>query len=906
MLRVFLSRVLDVLLHRRREGRLSQEVEAHLDLLTEEYVARGLSREDAQYAAQRAFGGVERIKTIHREQRALPLFDNLFQDIRFAIRLLAKERRFTLTAVLALALGIGANTAIFSLVDSLVLRPLPVKDPVQLAIVADSHDTSRKARSYAVWQALWSRRAIFDGVLAWSHARFNLVHGGETELADGLCASASTFETLGVRALLGRMFTQHDDVRGGGPDGPVAVISHGFWQRHFGGASNAVGQTLMLGGVPFTVVGVTPPTFFGLEVGRPFDIAIPLGAEPLLMGAETALDSRSTRWLTLMVRLRPDQSLDEAVTALRGVQPQIREESLPEDFGAADRATYLTAPLTLVPSSTGASPLRERYQRPLLTILALVAIVLLIACANVANLLLARAAARRHEWSVRLAMGASRWRLARQLIVESVLLSSAAALLGAAMAPWASRVLVNELSTRTNRVFLDLTPDGRVLLFTIAVTAITALLFGTVPALRAAGTAPIDALKAHGRTIVGRGRLSMAHGLVVVQVALCVVLLVGAGLFIRTFTALANRDLGFDREPILIVDVSALRTTIGETERLSAYGQLRERVLTVPGVANAAVSLETPLTGGTWDSKVNVSNSAHVPNAQSRAGFNAVSPGWFATFGVPMLAGRDVSDDDQAPTAPVIIVNEAFARRFFNSASPLGQTVAIQYGDTTMPAREIVGLVADAVDAVDASAREQAPPTVYVPLAQFALPSSQVPIGAFVIVRASLGSPALLARGVGAAIADVNRDFALTFLPFIDQVNAALVRERIVAMLATAFGVLALLLAGLGLYGVTSYAVARRRPEIGVRLALGARPSAVVSLVLSRVFSLIGIGVLTGLGLSLWMTQFVATLLFGLEPRDPATFAGAAAILALVGIIAGLVPALRASRIDPVSVLRES
>lgn len=903
MVRVFLSRVLDVLLHRRREERLSEEVEAHLDLLAEEYVTRGLSREDARYAARRAFGGVDRMKTIHREQRGLPLFDNLAHDVRFAIRLLAKERRFTLTAVLALALGIGANTAIFSLVDSLVLRPLPVKDPGQLAIVADSHDTSRKAQSYAVWQALWSRRALFGGVLAWTHARFNLAQGGETELVDGLCASANTFEMLGVPALLGRTFTEQDDVRGGGPDGPVTIISYGFWQRHFGGAADAVGKMLTLGGIPFTVIGITPPTFFGLEVGRPFDIAIPLGAEPLLMGAETAFDKRSTRWLTLMVRLRPDQSLDEAVTALRGVQPQIREESLPEDSGAADRAAYLSAPLTLVPSGTGTSPLRERYQRPLLTILALVAIVLLIACANVANLLLARAAARRHEWSVRLAIGASRWRLARQLIVESLVLSTAGALLGAAMAPWASRVLVNELSTRTNRVLLDLTPDGRVLLFTIAVTAITALLFGTVPALRAADTAPIEALKGHGRTIVGIGRLTMAHGLVVAQVALCVVLLVGAGLFIRTFTALANRDLGFDRDSILIVDVSALRTTLGASERLSAYGQLRDRVLAVPGVANAAVSLETPLAGGTWDSKVVVSNGVDVPDADRRASFNAVSPGWFATFGVAMLAGRDVGDGDRQRTTPVIVVNEAFARRFFNGASPLGQTVAIRYGDITMPAREIVGLVGDTVDA---SPREAAPPTMYVPLAQLALPSAHVPVGAFVVVRASIGSPALLTRSVGAAIADVNRDFALTFLPLADQVNAAMMRERIVAMLSTAFGVLALLLAGLGLYGVTANAVARRRPEIGVRLALGAQSSAVVRLVLSRVFSLVGIGIAVGVGVSLWMTRFVSTLLFGLEPHDLGTFIGAALVLASVGIIAGWLPAHRASRIDPVTVLRES
>lgn len=901
--RVFISRALDLLLRRRRDERLTEEMQTHLDLLTDEYIASGMPPDDARHAARRAFGGVDQAKAIYRDQRGLPSIDGLLQDLRFATRLLMRERRFTVAAVTALALGIGANTAIFSLIESLMLRPLPVRDPAQLAVIADSSDTSRRARSYAVWQAIWNRRAIFDGAMAWSSARFNLSERGEARLIDGFWASGNTFETLGVPAMLGRTFTQTDDVWGGGPSGPVAVISYAFWQREFGGAADAVGRTLMIGDVPITIVGIAPPEFFGLEVGRAFDIALPLGTEPLLMRDETALESRSTRWLTVMARLKPSQSLDEAIAALRGVQSQIREETLPEGGHPTDLAAYLKTPLTLVPAGTGDSALRSRYERPLFAILAVVALVLLIACGNVANLLLARAAARRHEWSVRLAMGASRWRLARQLLAESLLLSSASAILGVAIAQWTSQLLVRELSTPASRVFLDLSIDGRVLLFTIAVTVLTALIFGTAPALRAASTSPIDAIKEHGRGTTDRGRISVTNGLVVAQVALSVVLLASAGLFIRTFSTLANRDLGFDRERILIVNVNARQANIGARDRLAAYGRLREGVLAVPGVAAAALSFYVPLTGGGRDNRVTVSGSSPLPEGESWSRFNAVSPGWFATFGVRILAGRDVADGDKNETAPVILVSEAFARRFFNSANPMGRAVVIQRGGTSLPPREIVGLVADV--AYD-SPREQPAPTMYVPLAQSGGPGEPEPAGVIVSARSETGSPAFLARSVGAAVTSVNPELEMTFRPIADQVRSSLTQERLVAVLAGLFGLLALLLAAFGLYGVTSYAVAQRRPEIGVRMALGAAPAAVIGLVLTRVSGLVGLGLIVGIALSAWATQFVATLLFGLEPTDPITLLGAALALASVGLLAGWLPARRAARIDPVSVLRES
>jgi predicted permease len=560
--------------------------------------------------------------------------------------------------------------------------------------------------------------------------------------------------------------------------------------------------------------------------------------------------------------------------------------------------------LTLVPAAAGDSSLRRRYQRPLWTILVVVGLVLLIACANIANLLLARAAARRHELSVRIALGASRWRLARQLLGESLILSIGGAAAGLVIASWASRLLVRQLSTQANRVFLDLSPDWRVLAFTIAVTMATALLFGTVPALRASGVAPMEALNEHGRGASSGSRVNLAGGLVIAQVALSLILVVAAGLFMRTFSALANLHLGFDRDRVLLINVNAQRTEIPPADRLVTYDRIRQRVAAVPGVAAAAVSLVTPVSGNTWNNRVEVSGGVPMGERQRSSNFNAVTPGWFTTFGTPVIAGRDITDNDRKGAPPIVLVNQAFVKKFLNDAAALGHTVTIGSGSPfAEPPREIVGVVADAVYR---SLREPVPATMYVPLAQFNDRRQPAPASMSVNVRSATGSPAVLARSVGAAITDVNPDLALTVRPLADQVNASLAQERLVAILAGFFGALALLLAGLGLYGVTSYAVSRRRTEIGIRMALGAAPAGVVRLVLSRVTLLVGIGVAVGAAVSIWAAKFVASLLYGLEPRDPVTLVGAAAVLGTVGAIAGWLPAHRASRIDPAEVLRDA
>ncbi len=819
-------------------------------------------------------------------------------DVRDALRALRATPVISAVAVLSLALGIGANTAIFSIVDSLMLRSLPVKEPQRLVLLADWSWTN------PIWEQIRDRQdQLFQSAFAWSSTRFNLTESGQTDFARGLWASGRFFEVLGVPAILGRTFTTADDARGGGPDGAVTVISYDFWQTHFGGAADVVGRSLTLNRVAFTVIGVTPPGFFGPSVGQAFDVAAPLGDEPLVRPGQSALDQRSWWWLNIMARLKPGQTVGQATAALRGVQPQIRDATLPPNWPPDHLDRYLKDAFTLTPAATGASYLRRQYERPLVAIMIVVGLVLLIACANIANLLLARANARRHELSVRLALGASRWRLARQLLSESLVLSGIGASLGLAFAWWGSALLVRQLSTGGRTVFLDLSLDWRVLGFTAAVAVGTALLFGTVPAFRAARVEPNEALKEQGRGLAGERRVGLGSALVVGQVALSLVLVVAAGLFVRTFSALAHVDLGFDRDKVLVVNVTSQRAEMKPAEREALYDRLLKAVVAVPGVSHAGLSFITPVSNSMWNNTVEVTGAPEMSERDRSTNMNYVSPDWFTTYGTPILGGRAFDDRDRRGSKPVAIVNEAFARHFMNGASPIGRTVR-QEGrpGQTMPLIEIVGL---ARDAVYLSLRDPVPPTMYLPLAQ-PDPNDEGFMSSIALsVRAAGGSPALLTKSVVDAVAGVDRDLSLTVRTLADQVNASLLQERLVAMLSGFFGAVALLLAGLGLYGVTAYAVSRRRTEIGIRLALGARPGGVVRLVLRRVALLVGTGVVVGGVASLWAARFAGSLLYGLQPRDPWTLGAAAAVLAGVGALAGWLPARRASRVDPARVLRE-
>jgi predicted permease len=834
-------------------------------------------------------------------------------DLRVAVRELRAAPLVTAVAILSLALGIGANTAVFSLVNSLLLRLLPVVEPQRLAVVSDARAVSQgftAAWTYSIWDQIRQRAQPFDGVCAWWTERLNVApRGGETEPVDAMWVSGDYFSTLGTSALLGRTITAGDDVRGGGRDAAVAVISYELWQRRFGGAGNVVGMPLVIERVPFTIVGVTPPEFFGAEVGRTFDIALPINAEPLVRGTESRIKAELAFYsFTVLLRLKPGQSIDAATAILRGVQPQIREAAVPTTLPPRIQEQFLKDAFTVVPAATGTSRLRARYERPLLVILVVVALVLFIACANIANLQLARAIARGHELSVRVALGAPRWRLARQWLVESLLLSTAGALLGLLFAAWTSRLLVAQLSTALNRVYLDLSLDWRVLAFTSGIAVATTLLFGTLPALRAFNVVPMDALREQkrGASSDARGRLS--NGLVIVQVALSVVIVVAAGLFVRSFARLATLPLGFDSNRVLLVNVNVARTRIAASDRVAFFHRLVPEIASVPGVTKAAASMNTPVAPG------GILEIVHVPNAPlslqpftngklgAQSTFvNLVTPGWFATYGTPILTGRDFDDRDVKGAPSVIIVNEAFVRKFLPGKNPIGATVAFEHGKDAPVPKTVIGVVGDAVYN---SLRTEDAPTEYAPLAQLDFP--QAPTEVTISVRASAGSPMRLARSIAAALTAVDRDLVFGFRPITDQVTASLTQERLIAILSGFFGVLALLLAGLGLYGLTAYAVACRRAEIGIRMALGSTGAGVVRLVVSRAAWLVVAGILIGVGVSAWASKFVATLLYGLDPRDLPTMVGAGVTLVIVGIVAAWLPALRASRLDPATVLRES
>jgi putative ABC transport system permease protein len=896
----------------RRDDDLDKELRFHIEERVADLVAEGVAIGEARRRARLEFGGVMQVKEACRDQRAWPLMAGLWQDFRLAFRTLHSTPIVTTIAILSLALGIGANTAIFSIVNSLLLRALPVRDPARLVLISDTRAPWLRAWTYSVWEQIERRPQLFDATAAWSGTRFNLASGGETEFVDGLWASGSFFQTLGVPAVLGRTFSDADDRRGGSADGPVTVISYSFWQRRFGGAADVIGRSQRLDGVPFTIVGVTPPDFFGPDVGRTFDVTVPLAAEPLIRGRDTFLANTGTRFLSIIARLRPEQSLESATAGLRRVQPEIRVATLGDlaqfqDKQAVER--YLSDAFTVVSAATGNSDLRGYYQRPLLILMVVVAVVLLIACMNIANLLLARTTARRHELSVRLALGASRWRLVRQLFAESLVLSGAGAAFGLLLAAWSGRVLVRQLSTPASTVFLDLSIDGRLLAFTVGIAAATTLFFGTAPAFRASGAAPMDALKEQDRTMAGQPHGGLAGWLIVVQVALSVVLLVAAGLFVRSFTSLTRRQLGFEPSQVLVVTIDTQRAMVDPAQRVRLYERAREAVRALPNVADTAVSTLTPVSGGGFTPPVEISGIP-LAETQGRVFGNLISPGWFGTLGTPIIAGRDVTNRDRKGEARVAVVNEAFVRRFFNGDNPLGRTISL-YPRSAMALFpiEIVGVAADAVYT---SLRDPVPPTFYLPLDQFDHPglpllrSNGIPPSARLSVRSKTGSPIALTKSVAAAIAALSPFLALTFRPLADQVDASLTQERVVAIVSGFFGALALLLAGLGLYGVTAYAVSRRRTEIGVRMALGAAPAGVVRLVLSRVLLLVGTGVLIGAGLSVWASTFVGTLLYGLGPRDPVTVAAAMGGLAAVGLVAGWIPASRASRIDPAEVLRDS
>jgi putative ABC transport system permease protein len=818
-------------------------------------------------------------------------------DLRSAFRSLKATPLVTTVAILSLALGIGANTAIFSIVDALILKSLPVEHAQRLVMLQEGE--SRRHWTNPIWEQVRDRPELFDGAFAVGSVRFNAAQRGQVDPIDGAFASGRYFEVLGVQPRLGRFFTAADDKRGGGPDGAVAVISYGLWQSRFGGATDVIGRTFELSRVAYTIIGVAPQSFFGHEVGRTIDVYVPIGTEPLVRGRDSALDRRSTWWMPIFVRLRPDQSVDQAIAALRLAQPGIREATLPEQWRPQDQAQYLADPLTLVAGNGGISNLRTRYSRPLWALTAVVALTLLIACGNIANLMLARASARRHEFAVRTALGASRWRLARQLLGENLLLSAMGAALGTLFAVWGSRLIISQIGTTNNRVFLDVGIDPRMLGFTALIAITVTLLFGIAPTLLASKVPPMDAMKEQGRGTPG-GRLTFAGALVFAQVSLSLVLLVAAGLFVRTFAELARVELGFTPERVMVANVGAARSGLEPVARKDLYDRVTESLKAVPGVSHVARSVITPVSGSTWNDNLEFPEKPDLPEADRNVDFNYVAPGWFDAIGTRIIRGRDFDARDRFGAPEVALVNQAFARKYFDGADPIGKVVrTVPNPNEAVVSIEIIGLTADAAYR---NLREEMGPVMYRTVNQ----QSTAEAGATFTIRTSTAEPAALTQALTSAVAETNPELTVTFRTLEDFVDASLTQERLIAMLSGFFGILALILAALGLYGVTAYTVIRRRGELGIRMALGASPRAVVAMILSRTGVIVLGGIAVGGLVSWWASRFVSTLLFGLTPTDPLTIVGAMVTLVGVAAIAGWLPARRAARIDPAEVLRES
>ena len=724
---------------------------------------------------------------------------------------------------------------------------------------------------------------------------------------DGAYVSGRFFDVLGVPAFRGRMLTPADD-SAAPPNGPVAVISHRFWRQHFGGADDVVGRQLTVlvqrQRFPFTVVGVMPPGFSGVDVGRMADVMLPFAAEPLLQGRDSALPRVGRSWLEMMVRLKPGQTIEHANAALRSVQPQIRDAVLPGLRGdPAFAARYLTDPLTLAPAAAGASRLRRQFGTPLFAMVVAVGLVLLVACANIASLLLARALARRGELSVRLALGGSRWRLARLLFVESLLVAMTGAALGLVFAKWSSALLVQQLGTWERTVSLDLALDWRVLVFTATLACLCAISAGVAPMIAVKSVAPGEALKSAGRAMAGDRRFAVRGALVVAQIAVSFVLVIAAGLFLRTFASLSQLPLGFVPEPLVVVDVNLFASGIPPEERGARVERLRDAAAAVSGVRSVSVSQMRLLTGGGWftNNQVAVGDGPMLPeDRRNRVWRNATTPGWFETMGIPLRSGRDFNDRDRVGSPPVAIVNEAFVRRYLSGQQPIGQTLRVDSDDG--PRYEIVGVAADAVYTTP---RDGMLPTMYVPLAQREPREWNSWRNAVLTIKAVSGQRALVERDVATALTQADPTLVFTSGTFDQMLDATMTQERLIAMMSGFFGALALLLAGLGLYGIVAQAVSARRTEIGLRMALGAQPTGIVRLVFRRVGVLIVAGLALGLAGSWWAARFVAPLLFQVEARDPMTFSGTAAVLVAVGVLAAWVPARRAARLDPATVLRE-
>ena len=894
-LRALLSRLAALFRKSARDSEFARELESNLALHTDERLRSGLTSREARREALLKLGGATAASQIYRERAGLPALESLLADVRFAFRSLRRNPGVTSVAILSLALGIGANSAIFQILDAVRLRSLPVPNPQRLARIQIRGGNrgfgitdDNLALSYPLFEQVRDNGQQFSRVLAWSQYTFEIRESAQKYRAEGLLASGSFFDTLQLVPAAGRLFNAADD--SAGCASPPVVLSYGEWQRSFGGALSAIGGRYHVGDFAFEIIGVAPKNFSGPEVGRRFDFAVPLCVTQLFAGGpkNSPLLKRDHFWLAVLGRLKAGASFEEASAQLLAISPGVFDATIPSGYSTAGIDEYRAFRLEAVPAANGISALREKYDASLWVLLGMTGLVLLITCANLANLMLARASSCQREFSVKLALGASRMRLARQITCESLILGAAGAAIGILIAQPVSRVLVASIAAESSSLQLDLRADWRVLAFASAIALVACVLSGMLPAIRSSHADPGDALKSSGRgNTTSRASFSYQRVLVAAQVCVSFALVAGALLFVRSFQRLVTFNPGFQEEGILLCqfDFSGV-PHIDRSARIPFEAQLVDNFRAVPGVQAAGLTTHIFLDGSSW------SFATRVGASRASSKFTWISPGFFHTMRIPVVAGRDFSVEDSESSPNVAIVNQAFLRRFFPSGDAIGKTFRHD-AEPNYPEAEyqIVGVVADSKYS---SVRQTIPPEVFVPYSQNPSPSSS----AAVFVRSS-GPLASLGRAIAHNLTLLHPGLEIETHIFQEQIRTGFIEERLLAAVSGAFGALAILLACLGLYGVVTYMVARRQREIGIRIALGASKSTVRWMISRESLSLVAVGLAIGVPLALAGGRIVASRLFGIRPADPVTLFAAVALLVSVTAVAAIIPAARASRQDP-------
>ncbi|HSB11474.1 MAG TPA: ABC transporter permease [Blastocatellia bacterium] len=935
-----------------REAQMVDEMAQHLEAVYEEALSDGLPEHEALtrtvahikdwrllecelIRSKRPVAGPLINNRVAREARlqsetrkAGTTMGSFLQDLRYGIRMLARSRAFTAVAVVSLGLAIGANTAIFSLVDAVVLKTLPVRKPNELVLfswlsgeefmASTISGTLKKDKatglststsfSYDTFNQFRDHSQTLTDVLAFAELeQLTVKADGQATITTGQVVSGSYYSALGVSPMAGRPITEDDDQVGADP---VAVISYRYWQRRFGLDPNTIGKTVDINGVSFKLIGVAPHGFEGtLQVGQSPDFTIPLAMEPRVRALSGSLmNERGAWWLRIMGRLKPAATREQTrvelerlfqQSALEGYQESLAQKARKPKGKTEERGEPSVPTLRVASGSQGLNEARAEYSLSLLILAAVVGLVLLIACANVATLLLSRATSRQKEIAVRLALGASRWRVIRQLLTESVLLAILGAALGVVLAFWGKDVLLALRPWGGEELELELKLDPRVLGFTALLSLLTALLFGIAPALRATRVELGSALKETGRSLIGGAHIGLTKGLVIVQVALSLLLLIGAGLFVRTLSNLHSVDLGFNARNLLLFRVDPRLSGYKKDQIANLYQRLLERIEAVPGVTRATLSRHPLLSGS---AAIDMAFIEDKPTPAAPTSFKdmtwmqRVRANFLDTMEIPIMTGRGLQDTDDERGPRVAVINQTMARKQFGDENPIGKRFGFESPEHSRDI-EIVGV---ARDAKYSSLRMEVPSTVYLPYLQDLQGLGQMNFE----VRTS-GDPAQLAGSIREAVREVDANLPLFGMyTQLQQADLSLASERLFASLSGFFGVLALLLATIGLYGVMSYGVARRTNEIGIRMALGARPPQVVSMVLRETMLLVIVGVAIGVGAAIATTRLIESMLFGLTPNDPVSILLGVLLMICVSAFAGYLPARRASRVDPLTALR--